>query len=88
MIEKIEGAAEVENCDVQDGQGGKVLAHRIVATTAEGLREMTVFIGGESADRAAQYARARYTDFRGFRMHCDPFKAGVVGAGQSQPNGG
>jgi len=81
MNQKIEASAICETCDVQDSKtGAKGVAHRVVATLADGSMEMTVFIGGESGLRSAEYARGRYTQFKGFIMHCDPLDL-TAGAG-------
>jgi hypothetical protein len=84
MSEKIDAAPIVETCDVADGKGQKVEAHRCKALRLDtGELEMTVFIGGDSGNRAADYARQRYAQPLNVVMHCDPYRAQALGRSQN-----
>jgi hypothetical protein len=86
---KIAATPTVETCDVADGTGGKIPAHRLKALRLDtGEPEMTVFIGGDSGARAADYARARYTGKAHFVIHADPSATGIVpGQAEQVANG-
>ncbi len=79
---KIDATPTVETCDVQDGTGGKIEAHRVKAVRLDtGELEMTVFIGGDSGARALEYARERYARGATITVHCDPLRAGLIAGG-------
>lgn len=81
MTEKVDAAPVVETCDVQDGKGEKVAAHRVKALRLDtGELEMTVFIGGDSGIRSLEYARDRYARPVNIVAHCDPYRAQAAAA--------
>lgn len=88
-MEKIDCRATCTTCDVAGPDGTKP-AHMVIALEpGSDQPDQVIFSGPHGADRAVEYARARYTSVE-FRIVCDPGRIGLSGNGMrgSDADGG
>lgn len=76
-MDRLDVHAEIATTELMRPDGTKVPGWVVTAYEQEGVLEpeRVVFSGPHGAERAAEYARARYARI-GFRMHADPGRMG------------